>query len=183
MKRFANLILAAHILLVVIRNVFLASFSLLVLALTLALSSSISFAENEHASESHEHETEKPVVTPMQEDPPKTEEHSSHESAEVEHEIREEHKHEHIHETVEGPHVHNSATAEAAQWVGVGTLLATVTVFGIKTRSANKLAYKNAVLTLAAGVGIMHVLLTPDHLVDVNIQHAIFFATAGFAQI
>jgi len=159
------------------RNAFLTSFSILVLALTLTLSSNISFAEDEHVSESQEHETEKTVAAPtVQEEHAQTEEHASHET-------KEEPKHEHIHKTVEGSHVHNSATAEAAQWVGVGTLLVAVPVFAIKTRSANKLAYKNAVLTLAVGVGITHVLLTPDHLVDVSIEHAAFFATAGFAQI
>jgi len=38
-------------------------------------------------------------------------------------------------------------------------------------------------MTLALGVGIMHVLLAPDHLVDVGMEHGIFFAIAGSAQI
>ena len=46
-----------------------------------------------------------------------------------------------------------------------------------------ELAYKDVVLTLALGVGIMHVLLATDHLIDVGIEHGIFFAIAGSAQI
>lgn len=165
-------------------SMYLASFSMLILALTLTLSTNTSFAQEEHLSESHEHETEKAVVTHTeQEEHEQPEEHSSHETAEAKHEIKGELKHEHIHEAVEGSHVHKSTTAEAAQWVGVATLLAVAPVFGIKMRTADKLAYKSAVLILALGVGFMHLLLTPDHLVDVNIEHAIFFATAGFAQI
>jgi hypothetical protein len=50
-------------------------------------------------------------------------------------------------------------------------------------RSANKLSCKDVVLTLALGVGIMHVLLALDHLADIGIEHGIFFAIAGSAQI
>jgi hypothetical protein len=79
--------------------------------------------------------------------------------------------------------VHNSITAEAAQWIGLGTLLVAAPVFAIRMRSANKLGYKDVVLTLAIGVGIMHILLAPDHLADVGIAHGIYFAIAGSAQI
>ncbi len=92
-------------------------------------------------------------------------------------------KHEHMDVTTEGPHVHNSITAEAAQWIGVGTLLVAAPVFAIRMRSANKLGYKDVVLILSIGVGIMHVLLAYDHLADVGIEHGIFFAIAGSAQI
>lgn len=166
------------------RNASLASSCVLVLAITLTLSSAISFAEDEHASESHKDEKEEAIATPTAgKEHLETEEHSSHEGEEAGHEAKEEPEHEHIRETAGGPHVHSSVTAEAAQWVGVGTLLAAGPVFGIKMRSINKLAYKNVILILAVGVGTMHLLLSPDHLVDVGIGHGIFFAAAGSAQI
>jgi len=111
------------------------------------------------------------------------ENHSSHENETPMNELNDQLKHEHMNVTTEGPHVHNSITAEAAQWIGLGTLLVAALVFAIRMRSANKLGYKDVVLTLAIGVGIMHVLLALDHLVDVGIVHGIFFATAGFSQI
>lgn len=146
-------------------------FSILVLAVALTLSSDFSFAEDEHASE--EHETENAATE---------QEHASHESEAV-HEPEEEPKHEHVQEAGEGPHVHNSVTAEAAKWVGVGTLIGSIYAFVIKARSPTGLAYKGVVLTLAVGAGIIHLLLTPDHLADVNVPHAVFFATAGSAQV
>jgi hypothetical protein len=158
-----------------IRNTLPALFSVLLLALTLTLFSNFSFAQDEHGEESHEHETEKAAVE-------SSEDHSSHEVGHEE-EQEEAEQHEHVHEVGEGSHVHNSLTAESAQWIGVGTLVAGATVFGIKARSTNKFAYKHVVLALSVGVGIMHILLTPDHLVDVSIAHAIFFAVAGAAQI
>lgn len=155
------------------RSAFPVLFSILMIALTLTLFSNFSFAQDEHGAESHEHETEKIAES--------SEEHSSHKVGhEEEHEGAE--RHEHVHEVVEGPHVHNSLTAESAQWVGVGTIVAGATVFGIKTGS-KKFAYKHVILALSVGVGILHVLLTPDHLVDVSIAHGVFFAVAGAAQI
>jgi len=138
------------------RNIFPASIFILVLITILSSSSDFSFAE-EHNS-SHENET-------------------------TMNELDDQLKHEHMDDTKEGPHVHNSITAEAAQWIGVGTLLVAAPVFAIRMRSANKLGYKDVVLILSIGVGIMHVLLALDHLVDVGIVHGIFFATAGSAQI
>ncbi len=92
--------------------------------------------------------------------------------------------HEHMHETGEGPHVHNSVTAETAQWVGVGTFVAASSLFGINTRARYKAkGYRFVVMTLAVGAGIMHLLLAPDHLVDVSTEHARFFAALGVAQI
>jgi len=111
------------------------------------------------------------------------ENHSSHENETPMNELNDQLKHEHMNVTTEGPHVHNSITAEAAQWIGLGTFLVAAPVFAIRMRSANKLGYKDVVLILAIGVGIMHVLLALDHLVDVGIVHGIFFATAGSAQI
>ena len=47
-----------------------------------------------------------------------------------------------------------------------------------------ELAYKDVVLTLALGVGIMHVLLAPDHLEDdLGIAHGIYFVITGLTQI
>jgi len=149
----------------------------------MTLSSNLSFAEDEHNSASHVNETEKSVTAMAQEEHEEAEEHSSHQDAEEKHEIKGELEHEHMGETVEGSHVHNSATAEAAKWIGVGTLLVAAPVFAIGIRSPNKLVYKNAVLTLAVGVGIMHVLLASDHFADVGIEHGIFFVAAGIAQI
>ncbi len=141
---------------------------------SLALYTNTVFAE--HDPETHE---SKEAATVPEEEHAQAEEHSSEEA---EHGAKEEHEHEHIVET-SGPHVHSSATALSAQWVGVGTLVAAAAVFGIKVRSPNKLAYRYVVLALALGTGIMHVLLTPDHLADVSVEHAVFFAVAGTAWI
>lgn len=93
-------------------------------------------------------------------------------------------QHAHIHEAEEGTHVHNSATAESAKWIGMATLVAGASILGIKIRTKNKIAYyRFIVLTLAVGAGIMHLLLVPDHLADVSIEHAVFFAAAGATQI
>lgn len=92
--------------------------------------------------------------------------------------------HEHMHETGEGSHVHNSVTAETAQWVGVGTFVAAASIFGISTRARYKgKGYGFVVMTLAIGAGVMHLLLVPDHLADVSTEHARFFAALGVAQI
>ena len=139
-----------------IRNIFPASIFILVLITILSSSSDFSFAE-EHNS-SHENETSINGLG---------------------HKL----KHEHVDVTTEDSHVHNSITAEAAQWIGLGTLLVAAPVFAIRMRSANKLGYKDVVLTLALGVGIMHVLLAPDHLIDIGMEHGIFFAIVGSAQI
>ncbi len=138
------------------RNIFPVSIFILVLVTLLSSSSDFSFAEEEHHS-SHENETSMNELNQL--------------------------KHEHMDVTTEDSHVHNSITAEAAQWIGVGTLLVAAPVFAIRMRSANKLGYKDVVLTLALGVGIMHVLLVPDHWIDVGIEHGIFFAILGSAQI
>ncbi len=79
--------------------------------------------------------------------------------------------------------MHSSITAEIAYWIGLGTLFVAAPVFGIKIRSANKITYKNVVLILMVGVGIMHILLAPDHLIDVGKEHGVFFALVGSAQI
>ena len=92
-------------------------------------------------------------------------------------------EHEHMDDTLEEIHIHNSITAAAAQWIGVGTLLVAAPVFAIRMRSANKLGYKDVVLTLALGIGIMHILLTQDHLIDVGTEHGIFFGILGSTQI
>ncbi len=139
------------------RNIFPASIFILVLIAILSSSSDFSFAEEEH--------------------------HSIHEIEPSMKEVQDQPKHEHMDDTLEDIHVHNSITAEAAQWIGVGTLLVAAPVFAIRMRSANKLGYKDVVLTLALGVGIMHVLLAPDHLIDIGMEHGIFFAIAGSAQI
>ncbi len=148
------------------------------------------FADEISASESHEHEAENAAVD-VKEDvhvdsqEHTSEEHSSHESAGVEHEVLggEAPEHEHIREA-EGPHVHNSATAEAVRWVAIGTLIAAASILGIKSRTRNKVAnYRFVVLSLAAGAGVTHLLLVPDHFVDVSMEHAKFFAATGIAQI
>jgi len=139
------------------RNIFPASIFILVLIAILSSSSDFSFAEEEH--------------------------HSSHENETSMNELNDQLKHEHMDVTTEGPHVHKSITAEATQWIGLGTLLVAASVFAIRMRSANKLGYKDVVLILAIGVGIMHVLLAQDHLVDIGIGHGIYFAIAGSAQI
>jgi len=138
------------------RNIFPASIFILVLIAMLLSSSDFSFAEEHHSS--HENETSM-------------------------NELNDQIKHEHMDVTTEGPHVHNSITAEAAQWIVLGTLLVAAPVFAVRMRSANKLGCKDVVVTLALGVGIMHVLLALDHLADIGIEHGIFFAIAGSAQI
>jgi len=138
------------------RNIFPASIFILVLIIILSSSSDFSFAEEHHSS--NENETSMNGLDLKL-------------------------KHEHVDVTTEDSHVHNSITAEAAQWIGLGTLLVAAPVFAIRMRSANKLGYKDVVLILAIGVGIMHVLLAPDHLADVGIEHGIYFAIAGSAQI
>ncbi len=139
------------------RNIFPASIFILVLITILSSSSDFSFAQEER--------------------------HSSHENETSMKEIQDQPMHEHMDDSLEDIHVHNSITAEAAQWIGLGTLLVAAPVFAIRMRSANKLGYKDVVVTLAIGVGIMHILLAPDHLVDVGIEHGIFFAIVGSAQI
>ncbi len=160
------------------RNIFPASIFILVLIAILSSSSDFSFAEEEHSLETHENEAEKTSVSENEE-----EHHSPHENETSMNEPDDQLKHEHMDVTTEGPHVHNSITAETAQWIGLGTLLVAAPVFAIRMRSTNKLGYKDVVLTLAIGVGIMHVLLAPDHLVDGGIGHGIYFAIAGSAQI
>lgn len=161
------------------RNIFPASIFILVLVTILSSSSDFSFAEEEHSLENHKNETEKTLVSEDIEE----EHHSSHENETSMNELNDQLKHEHMDVTTEGPHVHNSITAEAAQWIGLGTLLVTAPVFAIRMRSANKLGYKDVVLILSIGVGIMHVLLASDHLIDVGMEHGIFFVIAGSAQI
>jgi len=161
------------------RNIFPASIFILVLITILSSSSDFSFAEEEHSFESLENETGKILVS----EPTEEEHHSAHEIETSMNELNDQLKREHMDDTTEGPHEHNSITAEAAQWIGLGALLVAAPVFAIRMRSANKLAYKDVVLTLAIGVGIMHVLLVPDHLYDVGIGHGVYFAVAGFAQI
>ena len=138
-------------------KVFPAFIFILVLVTILSSSPDFSFAEEEH--------------------------HSSHENDTSMNELNDQPKHEHMDVTTEDSHVHNSITADATQWIGIGTLLVAAPVFAIRMRSANKLGYKDVVLTLALGVGIMHLLLAPNHLIDVGIEHGIFFAVAGSAQI
>ena len=166
----------------VIKNQFFALLLIFALSMIIFPFSEISYAEDESVSETHEVETEGSSVEHT------LEEHSTHEGEESVHEAAEEMKHEHMGEvTEEESHVHSSITAKIAHWVGLGTLLVAAPVFGIKIRLANKIAYnivyKNVVLTLAVGVGIMHILLAPDHLIDVSKEHGIFFALLGSAQI
>jgi len=161
------------------RNIFPASIFILVLITILSSSSDFSFAQEEHSFETHKNETEKTSISEHTEE----ERHSSHENETSMNELDDQLEHEHMDVTTEDSHVHNSITAEAAQWIGVGTLLVGAPVFAIRMRSANKLGYKDVVLILAIGVGIMHILLATDHLVDVGIEHGIFFAIAGSAQI
>ena len=161
------------------RVFFPASVFLLILTIIFSISSDFSFAEEKHSLETHENETEKTSAAEQTEE----EHHSSHEIEPSMEEIQDQPEHEHMDDTLEDVHVHNSITAEAAQWVGVGTLLVAAPVFAIRMRSANKLGYKDVVLTLALGVGIMHILLSPDHLIDIGMEHGIFFAIVGSAQI
>lgn len=176
------------------RNPFLVSLLIFVTVLSLTHSFNNSFAESA-SEESHEHEPKNAVAGSTEDaridnqEPVVQEEHSPHESAGAggdvqEHEAEEKPQHAHIHEATEGPHVHNSATAEASQWVGVGTLLAAASILGIKLITKNSVAnYKLVVLTLAVGAGVMHLLLVPDHFADVGAEHAKFFAVVGIAQI
>ena len=161
------------------RNIFPASIFILVLITILSSSSDFSFAQEEHSFLSHDDEIENASAVEHIEE----EHHSSHEIEPSMEEIQVQPEHEHMDDTLEEIHVHSSITAEAAQWIGVGTLLVAAPVFAIRTRSANKLTYKDVVLTLALGIGIMHVLLAPDHLIDVGIEHGIFFVITGSAQI
>ncbi|MGH9921535.1 MAG: hypothetical protein ACRD38_02155, partial [Nitrososphaerales archaeon] len=135
--------------------------------------------------EQHEHQEEETVVDSSQDTHADQETvlPEEHEPEAGEHES-EEGQHEHVRETGEGSHVHNSATAEAAQWVGVGTLVATASLFGINARTRYKAkGYRFVVMALAVGAGIIHLLLVPDHLSDVNVEHARFFVALGVAQI
>ena len=159
------------------RNIFPASIFILVLIAILS-SSDFSFAQEEHSLMSHDDEIENSSpVEHIEED------HSSHETEPSMEEMEDTPEHEHMDNTLEEIHIHNSITAAAAQWIGVGTLLVAAPVFAIRMRSAKKLAYKYVVLTLALGIGIMHVLLAPDHLIDAGMEHGIFFGILGFAQI
>jgi len=135
------------------RNIFPASIFILVLIAILSSSSDFSFAEHEHSLESHKNEIEKTSVSEHEEEHP-----SSHENETSMNELDDQLEHEHMDVTTEDSHVHNSITAEAAQWIGLGTLLVGAPVFAIRMRSANKLGYKDVVLILAIGVGIMHIL-------------------------
>jgi len=161
------------------RSIFSASIFILVLIAILSSSSDFSFAQEEHSLMSHDDEIENTSADEHIEE----EHHSSHEIEPSMEEIQDQPEHEHMDDTQEEIHIHNSITAEAAQWMGVGTILVAVPVFAIRMRSANKLSYKDVVLTLALGVGIMHLLLAPDHLIDVGMDHGIFFAITGSAQI
>jgi len=161
------------------RVFFPASVFLLILTIIFSISSDFSFAEEEHSLETHENETEKTSAAEQTEE----EHHSTHEIEPSMEEIQDQPEHEHMDDTLDDVHVHNSITAEVAHWVGVGTLVVAAPVFAIRMRSVNKLGYKDVVLILALGVGIMHVLLAPDHLIDVGMEHGIFFAIAGSAQI
>ena len=165
----------------------LLSLLITVLALTITHNYSASFAQS--SEDEHEHQEEEMVAGSAEDahadqETPLAEEQGT-EAGEHggEHESEEE-QHEHIRETGEGSHVHNSATAEAAQWVGVGTLVAAASLFGINTRTRYKAkGYRFVVTTLAVGAGIIHLLLVPDHLSDVSVEHARFFVALGAAQI
>lgn len=114
------------------------------------------------------------------------EEHTSHESAgsDVNEDVTHGSEHIHLHEEQGGTHVHDSVTAETAQWVGVASLAVAGSITGAKARTKNKTtAYKFIVLTLSVGAGLMHLLLVPDHLIDVGAEHAKYFAISGIAQI
>ena len=151
------------------RYIFPASIFILVLIAILSSSSDFSFAQEEHSFLSHDDEIENTSADEHTEE----EHHSSHEIEPSMKEVQDQPEHEHMDDTIEDIHVHSSITAEAAQWIGVGTLLVAAPVFAIRMRSANKLGYKDVVLILALGVGIMHVLLASDHLIDVGIEHGI----------
>jgi len=162
------------------RNIFPASIFTLVLIAVLLSSSDFSFAQEEHSFMSHENETEKTSAAEHTE-----EEH--HSSPEIESSMKETLDHsenEHMDEPLEDIHIHSSITAEVAQWIGVGTLLVAAPIFAIRMRSANKLGYKDVVLILSIGVGIIHVLLAPDHLSDdLGIGYGIYFVITGLIQI
>ncbi len=162
------------------RSIFPASIFILVLIAILLPSSDFSFAQEEHSFLNHDNEIENASAVEHIEE----EHHSSPEIEPSMKEIQDQPEHEHMDDTLEEIHIHSSITAEAAQWIGVGTLLVATPIFAIRMRSANKLAYKDVVLTLALGVGIMHVLLAPDHLADdLGIGHGIYFAITGLTQI
>jgi len=161
------------------RNIFPASIFILVLIAILSSSSDFSFAQEEHSFLPHDNEIEHTLGDEHME-----EEHdSSHEIEPSMKEVQDQPEHEHMDDTLEDIHVHSSITAEAAQWIGVGALLVAAPVFAIRMRSTNKLGCKDVVLILALGVGIMHVLLASDHLIDVGIEHGIFFGILGLTQI
>ncbi len=154
----------------------LLSILITVLALTLTHYYDVSFAQS--SEEQHEHQEEETVADPSQDT------HTDQETMLPEEHESEEGQHEHVRETGEGSHVHNSVTAEAAQWVGVGTLVAAASLFGINTRTRYKAkGYRFVVMALAVGAGIIHLLLVPDHLSDVSVEHARFFVALGVAQI
>jgi len=154
----------------------LLSILITVLALTLTHYYDASFAQS--SEEQHEHQEEETVVDSSQDT------HTDQETALPEEHESEEGQHEHVRETGEGSHVHNSVTAEAAQWVGVGTLVATASLVGINTGARYKAkGYRFVVMALAVGAGIIHLLLVPDHLSDVSVEHARFFVALGVAQI
>jgi len=161
------------------RNIFPASIFILVLIAILSSSSDFSFAQEEHSFVSHDNEIEKSSTAEHTEE----EYPSSHEIEPSMKETPDQPEHEHMDDTLEDIHIHSSITAEVAQWIGLGTLLVAAPIFAIRMRSVNKLGYKDVVLILSIGVGIMHVLLAPDHLADVGIGHGIYFAIAGSAQI
>ncbi len=160
----------------------LLSILITVLALTITYNYNTSFAQS--SEEQHAHQEEETVAGSAEDTHTDQETVLAEEqgTAAGEHESGE--QHEHVRETGEGPHVHNSATAEAAQWVGVGTLVAAVSLFGINTRTRYKAkGYRFVVMALVVGAGIVHLLLVPDHLSDVSVEHARFFVALGAAQI
>ena len=159
------------------KSIFPASILILVLIAILSSSSDFSFAQEEHSLISHENETENTSAAEH------TEDNSSREIESSMKEMRDQLESEHMDDTPNDIHKHTSITAEIAQWIGVGTLLAAALVFAIRMRSANKLGYKYLVLTLALGVGIIHILLVPDHLTELGIEHGIFFGILGSTQI
>jgi hypothetical protein len=158
-----------------------------VLAFTLTHYYDASFGQS--SEEQHEHQEEDTVADSSQDTHTDQErvlpdEHGTEAGEHAEEHESEEGQHEHVRETGEGPHVHNSVTAETAQWVGVGTLVAAASLIGINTRTRYKAkGYRFVVMTLAVGAGIVHLLLVPDHLSDVSVEHARFFVALGTTQI
>jgi hypothetical protein len=158
-----------------------------VLASTLTHYYDASFAQS--SEEQHEHQEEhtiadSPQDTHTDQESMLPDEHDVEAGEHAEEHESEEGQHEHVRETGEGPHVHNSVTAETAQWVGVGTLVAAASLVGINMRTRYKVkGYRFVVMTLAVGAGIIHLLLVPDHLSDVSVEHARFFVALGVAQI